>query len=288
MASRHLRWTVGDVRITRILEVEVSGMSFLIPDAVPANVARIGWLRPPLVTPGAEVVCCIQSFAIEAPGRRILVDTSVGPDRIAEIPTRIERSTRFLEAPEAADLRPEAFDTVVFTHLHFDHLGWASRAAQGRRVPTFPGARYLIARAEWEYWSGLKGAATEQLLADSLKAPFDAGQVDLVAPNREIAAGIQLLPTPGHTPGHVSVEISSRGAQAVITGDVIHHPAQMARTAWWTTFDANPDLARRTRIALLERLADTGALVVGTHFPEPTAGRIAREGEVFRFLPWPG
>ena len=284
MSARFLRWVVGDLRITRILEVEVSGMSFLIPDAVPTNVDRIPWLRPPLVTAGAEVVACIQSFAVEAGGRRILIDTSVGPERKAEIPTRIERSMELLEELEAADFPPDAIDTVVFTHLHFDHMGWASRTLRGRRVPTFPRARYLIARAEWEHWSGLKDAATERLLAETLKPVFEAGQIDLVPADHEIAVGIRLEPTPGHTPGHVSVDFSSRGARAIVTGDLIHHPAQMARPEWWTTFDSDRDLARETRLAFLERHAGSQTLIIGSHFPEPTAGHIVREGTAYRFV----
>ncbi len=277
-----LRWIVGDLRITRILEVEVSGMSFLIPDAVPANVGRIAWLGSPLVTTGAEIVACIQSFAVEAGGRRILVDTGVGPERKKEIPTRIERSMDFLGELEAADLAPESIDTVVFTHLHFDHLGWASREVRGRRVPTFQRARYLVARAEWDYWSGLKDAGTERLLEDALKPVFDAGQIDLVSQEHEIAAGIRLIPTPGHTPGHVSIDLSSAGARAIITGDLVHHPAQMACPEWWTTFDWDRDLARRTRLAFLERHAGSPTLVIGSHFPAPTAGYVVRDANAWR------
>src|SRR5512140_358168 len=278
-----LRWTVGDLRITRVLEVEVSGLSFLIPDAVPGNLRSISWVRPGLVTPAGEAVACIQSFLVESAGRKLLIDTCVGEERQAGIPTRIERSARFLEELARAGAVPGEIDTVVFTHLHFDHVGWASRPERQRRIPTFARARYVIARPEWEHWSSRRDPETRALLADSFAALVDSKQLDFVAPDEEVAPGIHLEPTPGHTPGHVCVHLASHGAEAIVTGDLMHHPAQMAHPSWWSTFDTDRDQARETRLRFLERNAGSDALIIGTHFAEPTAGHIARDGAVFRF-----
>ena len=152
--------------------------------------------------------------------------------------------------------------------------------------PTFPNARYLLGRVEWEHWKKEEGDELNGVaIADSVRPVFDAGLVDLVEMDHRISGEIWLEPTPGHTPGHVSVRISSRGEDAVITGDLMHHPCQMARPQWGSSFDSDADQARETRRAFLERYADGPVLVIGTHFAAPTAGRIVRDGEAYRFNP---
>jgi glyoxylase-like metal-dependent hydrolase (beta-lactamase superfamily II) len=279
-----LTWQVGTVRITRILEVEVAGLSFLVPDAIPQNLLAIPWLHPPFITAGGEAVACIQAFLVETGLRTILIDTGVGVPRQAEIPTRIERAAPFLEELGAAGVSPEDVDTVLYTHLHFDHLGWSSRDVDGRRVPTFPNARYVVSRTEWEHWSILRDRSTQALLTDTIRPVAVAGQLDLVASDSEVAPGIRLEPTPGHSLGHVSVHVTSQGERAIVTGDVIHHPAQMAHPAWWTTFDADVELARATRLRFLERHAGSDTLIIGSHFAGSVAGRIVRDAAAFRFV----
>jgi glyoxylase-like metal-dependent hydrolase (beta-lactamase superfamily II) len=112
----------------------------------------------------------------------------------------------------------------------------------------------------------------------------DAGLVDLVASDHRVAEGVRLEPTPGHTPGHVSVYIESRGERAVITGDLMHHPVQCAHPEWPSNADVDPQLAMQTRRKFLEAHADTPTLVLGTHFATPTAGRIVRDGDAFRLV----
>jgi len=279
-----LTWRVGTIRITRVLEVEVAGLSFLVPDAIPSNLVAIPWLHPPFVTQGGEAVASIQAFLVEAPGRTILIDTAVGVSAQLDIPTRIERSLPFLEELAEAGAGPERVDTVVFTHLHFDHLGWASRDRNGRRAPTFPNARYVIARTEWDYWSHLEDPETQGLLSGALRPVEAAGRLDLVAGDHQLAPGIQLEATPGHSPGHVSIHLESKGARAIVTGDLIHHPAQMARPEWWTTFDYDVEQARATRRRFLEQHAGSDTLIIGSHFAGTVAGRIARDGPAFRFV----
>ncbi len=92
------------------------------------------------------------------------------------------------------------------------------------------------------------------------------------------------MPTLGHTPGHVSVRIASRGEEALITGDFIHHPCQMAHPEWSSSADDDPRRAERTRREVFASLADTPTLVIGTHFAAPTAGRLVRDGDAFRLV----
>ena len=109
---------------------------------------------------------------------------------------------------------------------------------------------------------------------DSVRPVIEAGLVDLVSTSETIAPGIRLESTPGHTPGHVSVILESRGEEAVITGDCIHHPCQITRTDWCSSADYDKDQGRATREKFLERLVETNVLVIGTHFATPTAGHI--------------
>ncbi|MGH7042540.1 MAG: MBL fold metallo-hydrolase, partial [Acetobacteraceae bacterium] len=120
------------------------------------------------------------------------------------------------------------------------------------------------------------------VLADSVAPVFDAGLVDLVETDHRICEEVSLIPTPGHTPGHVSVRIVSDGEEGLITGDFLHHPCQIAHPEWSSTADWNPGQARTTRERMYAALADRPVLVLGTHFAGATAGRIVRDGAAFR------
>ncbi len=153
----------------------------------------------------------------------------------------------------------------------------------GRWVPTFPQARYLMGRKEFEHWTNDRTREDMRLiLADSVLPVYEAGLVDLVETDHRIGEEISLLPTFGHTPGHVSVRISSRGEEALITGDFLHHPCQIAHPEWSSTADWDGEQAHATRRRMYEQLAGKPVLVLGTHFAGATAGRIVRDGETFR------
>ncbi len=276
-----LRWQVGDVRITRVQELEAPDIRFVLPDATVENLAGIGWLGPFRARNG-HALASVHTLVIEAGERRIVVDTCVGNDKRRPIPPWNLRQGPFLEDLEKAGFAPSSVDTVVCTHLHVDHVGWNTRLVEGRWVPTFANARYLLARAEWEHWSRDDEPGNQAVLADSVRPVFDAGLVDLVEADHAVDDAVRLEPTPGHTPGHVSVHVRSRGEEAVITGDLVHHPAQFARPGWGAAVDSDPARADRTRRAFMERYADTPVLVIGTHFAGPTAGRLVRDGEAYR------
>jgi glyoxylase-like metal-dependent hydrolase (beta-lactamase superfamily II) len=276
------RWQIGDVRITRVQELEAPGLHWLLPDAIPENLKTIPWLAPDFVDERGEALASVHALVVEAPGRRIVVDTCVGNDKERPIPPWNLRQGPFLKDLEAAGFAPESIDTVLCTHLHVDHVGWNTRLVEGRWLPTFPRARYLLGRTEWAHWSADGDSLTQTILADSVRPVFDADLVDLVDSDHRISDEVWLEPTPGHTPGHVSVRIASRGEQAVITGDLMHHPCQMARPDWCAIADSDPEQALATRRSFLERYADTPTLVIGTHFAGPTAGRIVRDADVYR------
>jgi len=171
---------------------------------------------------------------------------------------------------------------VLCTHLHVDHVGWNTMLEGGRWVPTFPKARYLIGRHEYEWMLTVDDDEQRTMLGDSIQPILDAGLIELVEMDHIVSPEIRLTPSIGHTPGHVSVLIESEGQRAVITGDMVHHPSQMAHLDW--SFGDNDKAAGvLTRSRLLAEWADQPILVIGTHFAAPTAGHIHRDGAAFKF-----
>jgi glyoxylase-like metal-dependent hydrolase (beta-lactamase superfamily II) len=168
---------------------------------------------------------------------------------------------------------------VLCTHQHFDHVGWNTHLLDGRWVPTFPNARYLFGRVEWEHWSASTDDEPVHVLAESVRPVVEAGLSELVESDHRITGEVWLEPTPGHTPGHHSVRISSGGAEAIITGDMTHHPIQIAEPHFGISADVDPDWATRTRRDFLGRYGGTPVLVIGTHYAGPTAGHIVANGD---------
>ena len=242
-----LSWQIGEVRVTRIVELELPGGTFVLPDAQPEAVRPIPWLRPHFVDGDGELVMSVHALVVESQGRRIVVDTCIGNDKERPIPGWSGRQGPFLDDLAGAGFPRESIDTVLCTHLHVDHVGWNTMKVDGRWHPTFPNARYLLGRVEWAHWDKEPDEMHATVMADSVRPVLDAGLVDLVESDHRVTDEVWLEPTPGHTPGHVSVRISSGGHDAVITGDLMHHPCQMARPEWASSFDSDADQARATR-----------------------------------------
>jgi glyoxylase-like metal-dependent hydrolase (beta-lactamase superfamily II) len=278
--------TLGRLRVSAVVErAGPTPPTWLLPAATPDALERHrAWLAPHFLDDGGRLLQSIHTFVVAAPGLTMLVDTCVGndKDRGGRRPFHMMR-TAFLDDLRAAGVPPEAVDVVLCTHLHVDHVGWNTRLQGGRWVPTFPRARHLFARREWEHWSSERDESTARIMADSVQPVLDAGLADLVEGDHRVSDEVWLEPTPGHTPGHVSVRLRSDGADAVITGDLMHHPVQMAEPQWASAFDSDPEQARTTRRAFCERYAGSSVTVLGTHFHHPTAGRLVRHGDAWRF-----
>ncbi|MGI9328789.1 MAG: MBL fold metallo-hydrolase [Pseudomonadales bacterium] len=285
-------WQVGTVKITQIVELTFEGLEAFLPDATPEAVLPIEWLRPDFITPEGVLKFSIHALVIETPTRRIIVDTCVGNNKDrAAFPDWHQLQTNFLSDLEQAGYPRQSIDTVLCTHLHLDHVGWNTMLVDGQWVPTFPNADYLIERDEYSYLHDEAEAEDVEpwlrdmnraVMADSI-APLDqAGLTKLVDHDHELCEEVRLIPTPGHTIGHVSVHISSAGETALITGDFTHHPCQLAHPEWSVTTDYDSSQSEQTRLATFAAYADTTTLIIGTHWPLPTAGRIVRDGAVFR------
>ena len=281
----NLTWTIGDVTITRIQELQATGGSrFILPQATREAILEIPWLTPHFADAEGRLIMSVHALVVQTPARRIIVDTCIGNDKVRETPAWNRMQTQFLHTLEAAGFPPESFDTVLCTHLHVDHVGWNTTLVDGAWVPTFPNARYLMGQVEFEYWrsEAALGHGEPEIFADSVQPVFDAGLVELVATDYRICDEVWLTPTLGHTPGHVSVRISSKGQDALITGDFVHHPCQMAHPEWAATPDFDQAASSHTRERMFEALANSATLVIGTHFAAPTAGHVVREGAAYR------
>jgi glyoxylase-like metal-dependent hydrolase (beta-lactamase superfamily II) len=281
-------WKIGKVEVTRIVEVNAhtDPLAFLLPEGgSPELMKQHDWLFPHFATPEGDMKISFQCFVLKAGDQRMMIDTCIGNDRRRQFDIFTNMNTSFLADIAAIDCPPEKIDTVICTHLHFDHVGWNTHKVNGKWVPTFPNARYLFGKKEWEHWNKhpRDGGMEAEHLVDSLDPILAAGLADFIEGDHRITNEIRLIPTPGHTPGHVSVHISSGGEDAVITGDLMHHPVQFAVPDLKGSFDMDPPLASRTRREFIKRYEGRKALVIGSHFCDPTAGWIVRDGQSWRF-----
>jgi glyoxylase-like metal-dependent hydrolase (beta-lactamase superfamily II) len=279
-----MHWKVGKVKITKIVELETTGSTrFILPLASNDEIRKLPWLIPHFATDEGRLKMSIHSLIVETPSRRIMVDTGLGNDKEGrKVPTWNNRKEPFLETMTAAGFPPDSIDTVLCTHLHVDHVGWNTTLAGGQWVPTFGKARYVFGRAEYEHWRDHSDESDKAaVFNDSVKPIMDAGKADLVASDAQLTGEITLIPTPGHSPGHMSIYIRSEGEEGLLTGDVAHHPCQMAHLDWSSTADSDPVQSAETRRQLFARFADTPTLVIGGHF---NAGRIRRDGNAFKFM----
>ena len=281
-----LSWQVGAVKVTRVVEMALpvkAGSDFFMPQATPEALRKSPWLYPDFVNEDEMMQMSVHALLVEAPGLRLVVDTCIGNDKPRGLLRGGQLSTSFLQDLEAVGWSRDSVDAVVCTHLHVDHVGWNTMLENGKWVPTFPNARYLIGKREYEHWNAEKDEENQQILSDSVRPILDAGLAELVELDHRISPEIRLIPSTGHTPGHVCVMIESEGQTAVITGDMSHHPCQLAHPDWSPAFDSDPKAAAVTRARLFAEWADTPTLVIGTHWAAPTAGHVRRDGDVFRF-----
>jgi glyoxylase-like metal-dependent hydrolase (beta-lactamase superfamily II) len=279
-----MQWKVGKVRITKVVELETVGSTkFILPLASNEEIRKLPWLIPHFATEEGRLKMSIHSLVVETPTRRIVVDTGLGNDKEGRgIPTWNNRNAPFLETMTAAGFAPESIDTVLCTHLHVDHVGWNTRLVGGKWVPTFANARYLFGKTEYEHWRDHSDQPGQQaVFNDSVKPIMDAGKAELIASDAKVADEITMIPTPGHSPGHMSLLIASDGEEALLTGDVAHHPCQMAHLDWASAVDTDARQSTATRRELFSRFADRPVLVIGGHY---NAGHIKRVGDAFKFI----
>ncbi len=240
-------------------------------------------MPPHFATADGRLIASIHAFVVESRGKTIVVDTCVGNDKRRATAMWNELQGPFLDDLARAGFAPGQVDVVLCTHMHTDHVGWNTRLVDGRWQPTFATARYLFGAAEYAHWQAAGDDDERQVIADSVQPVVDAGLADWVPSDHAVTAEVRLEPTPGHTPGHISVRIRSAGAEAVITGDLMHHPIQCCAPEVGSRFDVDPRAGEETRLRFLRDQAERGVLVLGPHVPPPTAGWVVPAGSAWRF-----
>jgi glyoxylase-like metal-dependent hydrolase (beta-lactamase superfamily II) len=234
----------------------------------------------------ARLIMSFHSYVISTGNVNILVDTCVGNHKNRPALAEWHMQERpYLETLHRAGFGLDDIDFVCCTHLHADHIGWNTQLEDGRWVPTFPKARYIFARREVEYWEQFHAADPDNPYrnswADSVLPVLEAGRVDLVESDHEIASGIWLAPAPGHTPGNIVLELKQGSRRAMMCGDSIHHAVQIEKPSWSSNFCLDPVEAATTRLRLLERIADNGTVLLPAHFGGPTAVQVVSDDQGF-------
>jgi glyoxylase-like metal-dependent hydrolase (beta-lactamase superfamily II) len=285
MAVEHIKhWKIGAVEVARLVEVNAfeDNLWMLWKDETADFLKRHAWVHPHFATPEGLMKISFQCFVLRSRDKNVMIDTCIGADRKREYDVFCNIRTTFLDDMKAAGFPPSSITTVLCTHLHFDHVGWNTHLVNGKWVPTFPQARYLFGRREYDHWCHMRatgGYHDFEHMHDSIDPVIEAGLVDFIGPEHAITDEVSLFPTPGHTPGHVSVLIRSRGEEAVITGDLLHHPIQLSYPLRHVNFDMDKDQGAATRQAFVDRFGGRKVLVIGSHFCDPTSGWIIRDGE---------
>ncbi|TMJ73925.1 MAG: MBL fold metallo-hydrolase [Alphaproteobacteria bacterium] len=281
---------VGNTTIHRIVEQE--GPFFEMLKFFPALTKEVleenrAWLQPRFMSPKDELMLCIQSYLVQTPHHNILIDTCVGNDkpRPARPFWNMMKSDRFEKGLAATGLSINDIDFVMCTHLHVDHVGWNTRLQDGRWVPTFPKARYVFADRELAHWTQRQkdDPAACPWVTDSVLPIVAANRVDIVKSAHAFNDLVTLIPTPGHTIDHYSVQVGKSGADCVITGDMIHSPLQARYPEFGMMSDYDSPQAGRSRRELFGRFCDTSTLMCTAHFPSPSTGRFVRWKDAFDF-----
>lgn len=274
--------TIGSVEIISIVDVEIDhplGLDHIFPE-VPSSAWGPYRQRYPGAFGGPSVWRVqMGGYLLRSQGRTILVDTGLGPAGAlmgagTPNPVLVNPPAHLLENLQAVGVRPEDVDTVILTHLHADHVGWNLTGEVGQRRPTFPRARYLVHQTDWETFTQAAGRFPwiEQTIA-----PLEThGVLELTSDGHAVADHLTLLHTPGHTPGHQSVLVTSGDERAIIWGDLAVHPAQLTEPDWRFAADMDADAARQTRSHLLDRIEAEGMTVAARHFPAPGFGQLVR------------
>ncbi|MEU7556167.1 MBL fold metallo-hydrolase [Streptomyces sp. NPDC044571] len=288
---------LGEVEINRVVEWQgaFAPARTLVPDAQ-AELWKDSeaWLAPDHWEPGSDrAVLALQTWIVRSAGRTVLIDTGVGNGRERPgSPQFHQRQGDFLGDLARAGVRPQEVDIVVNTHIHGDHVGWNTVAADGGWTPAFPNAQYLIPAADDAYFgpdNGYgKGLREDDRLIyeDSIAPVHRAGQAVLWEGVHRIDEHLTLESAPGHTPGSSVLRLRSGSERAVFAGDLLHSPVQILEPSCNSCFCLDAEAAAASRRRILERACDEGELLIPAHFAGAGAVEVRRAGGGFTAGRW--
>ncbi len=282
-----LKFNVGDLTIHRIVEQETTFLPALdlfptlSPDVLAQNKE---WLRQASAIDADDtLILCFQSYVVRTPHHTILIDSCIGNDKPRPLRPKWNMKTddTYMRALNAAGFSAGDIDFVMCTHLHVDHVGWNTKLEGGRWVPTFPKARYIFGKTEYDYWTEQHAKTPVPPFGDSVLPVVEAKRAEIVRDDFAVGDHLRILPAPGHTPGHIAFAFGRAKDDAVFTGDMMHSPLQLQYPDLSPRFDVDPKQAAATRKSFLERYCDTETLCCTAHFPSPSTGKIRRKGSGF-------
>jgi len=282
-----LKFSVGDLTIHRIIEQETTFLQAqdMLPDLTLDMLAENrAWMKQAGAIDDTDtLILCFQSYIVQTPHHTVLIDSCIGNDkpRPGRPHWNMKTDDSYMRALAAAGFSVADIDFVMCTHLHVDHVGWNTRLDNGRWVPTFPKARYVFAKSEYDYWLDMNAKTEVPPFVDSVLPVVEAKKADIVSNDFVLGDHARILPTPGHTPGHVAFTFGRGKDDVVFAGDLMHTPLQTRYPELSPKFDVDPKLAGATRRNFLQRYCDTNTLCCTAHFPSPSAGKIRRRGDGF-------
>lgn len=282
-----LKFSVGDLTLHRIVEQE--GPYFaaleLFPGLTPEMLAQNrDWMRKAgAIDAEDKLVFCFQSYIVRTPHHTILIDSCIGNDkpRPGRPNWNLKTDDTYMRGFKATGVSPDEIDFVMCTHLHVDHVGWNTKLENGRWVPTFPKARYIFGKAEYDYWAEQNAKEEVPPFVDSVLPVVEAKRAEIVRDDFAVGDHLRILPTPGHTPGHISFAFGRGKDDAVFAGDLMHSPLQTLHPELSPKFDVDQAQSAITRRKFLEQYCDTDTLCCTIHFPSPSTGKIRRKGNGF-------
>ena len=291
---------VGNATIQKIWETDLNGMTFrqLFPGFEDrARVEHPDWFPDGTADAEGHALMSVHSWLVRHDGRTILIDAGAGNDKPRPQQKVLDHlATPFLDRLRFAGVAPEEVDTVLVTHIHSDHVGWATRLQNGRWLPTFPNAQIVVSNLEYVYGQalteddavGVDAARAQAALGEPVRTPVSGTFDDSIRPldpaklrriaidGAEVLPGIRFMPTAGHSIDHASIELTSHGEVALFPGDVFHHPVEVYDPGLVSVFCEFPDASRAARAWLLDHAATSNAWIFSSHFPGTSAGRIVR------------
>lgn len=278
-------YQLGDISVQRIVEHEIPVYhpSDFFDEATNEAVEPYRqWLEPRALCPHTRLMIMpVQSYLVRTRHHCILIDTCVGCNKSYRDPPRWHQPGNdvWLSNLKGAGVKPEEIDYIFCTHLHSDHCGWNTTLVDGRWVPTFPNAKYVFARTEYQAME----AENHQIFIDNVLPIVEAKQAVLVDLDFALDDECWLEPTLGHSVGHVAVHLKSGRHHAVMCGDLIHTPLQLAEPGWTPTFEYDMDASTDTRKKFLDTYCNSDSLILTAHFPSPSMGHIVPRGRGYDF-----